>query len=189
MRIYHYIQRIAAMCGVHVEKLYRRPSETVMGLVGRPVDLILDVGANVGQFAQEMRGKFPRAHIISFEPLPEPFAALDAWAKADGNATAVNIGLGERDGTMPFHRHVDHSASSSMLTTHATGAALFPQMQRSELVEVSVRRLDDILAGMGCKIDHNTLLKLDVQGFRGKGLARRRGDTAPGRRVDRGGQH
>ena len=33
----------------------------------------------------EMRGKFPRAHIISFEPLPEPFAELQAWAQADGN--------------------------------------------------------------------------------------------------------
>jgi FkbM family methyltransferase len=165
MWIYHAIQRLAALAGAHVEKLAKQPATTVLGLVHHPIDLVIDVGANTGQFAREMRGKFPQAHIVSFEPLPEPFAELEAWARTDGNATAVNLGLGESDGVLPFHRHLGHSASSSLLPTHAEGIARFPQMGRSELTEIRVRRLDDALAALGRSVGPATLLKLDVQGF------------------------
>lgn len=137
----------------------------MLGLANRPIDLILDVGANTGQFARKMRLKFPLAHIISFEPLPEQYAELEAWAKADGNAAALNLGLGESEATLPFFRHVDHSASSSMLQAHASGVASFPQMTNAELTEVAVRRLDVVLAELGRPVGPATLLKLDVQGF------------------------
>jgi FkbM family methyltransferase len=165
MRVYSLLQKLFALGGVHAEKLSKQPHMTVLGLVHRPIDLILDVGANTGQFAREMRGKFPQAHIVSFEPLPEPFAELERWAKADGNATALNLGLGENDATLPFYRHVGHSASSSMLQTHNTGVAAFPQMGQAELTEIAVRRLDDALAAIGRPAGPSTLLKLDVQGF------------------------
>lgn len=165
MGIYDVIQRLAALAGAHVEKLSKRPAATVLGLVGRPIDLVVDVGANTGQFAREMRGKFPSARIVSFEPLPEPFAELAAWAARDGNAAAINIGLGDHDGMLPFHRHVGHSASSSLLPTRSEGVEQFPQMGRSELTEIAVRRLDDALAELGLGAGPNTLLKLDVQGY------------------------
>lgn len=165
MGIYDVIRRLAALAGAHVEKLSKQPATTVLGLVGTPVDLIVDVGANTGQFAREMRGKFPRAHIASFEPLPEPYAELAAWAARDGNASAVNIGLGEQEAVLPFHRHIGHSASSSLLPTRAEGVARFPQMGRSEVTEIAVRRLDDALDELGLKAGPNTLLKLDVQGY------------------------
>lgn len=165
MRVYHYLQRFFALFGVHAEKLSKHPRTTVLGLAGRPIDLIIDVGANTGQFAREMRGRFPKAHIVCFEPLPEAFAELEAWARADGNATACNLGLGESDATLPFYRHVGHPTSSSMLASHPSGVATFPQMGQAEKIEVSVRRLDDVLAEIGRPAGAGTLLKLDVQGF------------------------
>lgn len=165
MRVFHTVQRLAARFGVHVARLSKQPSTTVLGLVHRPIDLILDVGANTGQFAREMRSKFPLAHIVSFEPLPGPFAALQAWAKADGNATAINCALGEAEAVLPIHSHINHSASSSMLVPAAEGLATFPQMTRQELVDVPVHRLDAALAGIGRPAGPSALLKLDVQGF------------------------
>lgn len=165
MRAYHYLKRLFALAGIHAEKLSKQPHTTVLGLARIPIDLILDVGANSGQFAREMRGKFPQAHIVSFEPLPEPFVELQAWAEVDGNATALNLALGECDATLPFYRHLGHSTSSSMLQTHASGAAIYPQMSRAELTEVPVRRLDDVLEEHGWVAGPATLLKLDVQGF------------------------
>jgi FkbM family methyltransferase len=165
MQVYHHLQRLFALLGIHAEKLAKQPRTTVLGLAGRPIDLILDVGANTGQFARAMRGKFPAAHIVSFEPLPEAFADLDAWARADSNATALNIGLGEVEATLPFYRHIGHSTSSSMLQAHAAGVAAFPQLAGAELTEVPVRRLDDVLDEIGRSAGANTLLKLDVQGF------------------------
>lgn len=165
MLILRAIKRLAALAGAHVEKLSTHPGTTVMGLTHRPIDLVIDVGANTGQFAREMRAKFPRAHIVSFEPLPEPFAELEHWARADRNATAVNIGLGDHEAVLPFHHHVGHSPSSSLLPTHSEGLARYPQMGRPELTEIRVRRLDDALADLGRTAGPNTLLKLDVQGF------------------------
>lgn len=165
MRVYSILQKLFALAGIHAEKLSKQPRTTVLGLVRRPINLILDVGANTGQFAREMRARFPQAHIVSFEPLPEPFAELERWARSDGNATAFNLGLGEVDATLPFYRHIGHSSSSSLLPTHASGVATFPQMSRAELTEVPVRRLDEVLAEVGRTAGPETLLKLDVQGF------------------------
>jgi len=165
MFFYDLAQRFAALFGIHAVKLSKQPGPTVIGLAGRPIDLIIDVGANSGQFAKAMRRIFPRARIISFEPLPGPFAALAKWATADGNATALNLGLGAADGQLPIHLHLDHTPSSSLLAAHETGLVTFPQMSRQTIIDVPIRRLDDVLAASGCTAGPNTLLKLDVQGF------------------------
>ena len=171
LKTYHFVGKAAALFGMHASRLAKHPSKTMLGLVGRPFDLILDVGANEGQFAKEARAKFPAAHIVSFEPLPEAFAKLAAWAKADGNARAVNCALGATDAVLPINLHVAHSASSSLLATHAGGVERYPQMAEQAQVEVPVRRLDDVLAELGCTISARTLVKLDVQGFEEQVLA------------------
>jgi FkbM family methyltransferase len=159
------VVRAAAMLGMHVSRLSKQPFTTVMGRIYRPIDLILDIGANEGQFAREMRAKFPHAHIISVEPLPGPFATLASWAKADGNATALNLALGEAEAVLQINVHLDHSTSSSLLATHAEGLDTFPEMTRQHSAETPVRRLDDVLAEINRAVGENTLLKLDVQGF------------------------
>lgn len=170
MGLVQLVVRTAAMLGMHVSRLSKQPVTTVMGHIYRPIDLILDIGANEGQFAHEMRAKFPHAHIISVEPLPGPFAVLEAWAKADGNATALNLALGEAEAILRINVHLDHSTSSSLLATHEEGLGTFPEMTRQHSVETPVRRLDDVLAETGRAVGINTLLKLDVQGFEEKVL-------------------
>lgn len=163
-------RKIAANFGIHVGRMSRQPSTTMLGLANRPLDLIIDVGANLGQFAQEMRGKFPKAHIVSFEPNPQAFAELDAWAKADGNARAFNCAIGEASGVLEMNVHVDHTASSSLLSTSEREMSLFPQTKRQERVSVDVRRLDDLLAEEGIAVGPLTFLKFDVQGFEEKAM-------------------
>ncbi|MDE2595380.1 MAG: FkbM family methyltransferase [Sphingomonadales bacterium] len=158
-------KRIAARFGVHADRLSRQPETQFLGLVHRPIDLIVDVGANTGQFARDIRARFPRAHIVSFEPNPVPYAELSAWARADGNATAINCALGEEEAMLDMHVHTDHSPSSSLLPTTTTNVELFPQTAEQHVQQVRVRRLDDVLAEIGHPAGPDTFLKLDVQGF------------------------
>lgn len=163
-------RKIAARFGVYVDRLSRQPGTTMLGLTNRPIDLILDVGANLGQFAKEMRERFPAARIISFEPNPDAFAVLDRWATSDGNARAFNCAIGEADDVLEMNVHLDHTASSSLLSTSAHEERLFPQTKRQQRVSVQVRRLDDLLAEHGFVVGANTLLKFDIQGFEEKAM-------------------
>jgi FkbM family methyltransferase len=163
-------QNLVAKLGLHVDRLSRQPKTKMLGLIHRKIDLILDVGANEGQFAHEMRKRFPNARIVSFEPNPQVFTQLNAWAMADGNAHAINCAIGEEDGTLEMNVHVDHSASSSLLPTSAYEEDLFPQTKRQKRVSVQVRRLDDVLVEHGIVVGPNTFLKFDIQGFEEKAM-------------------
>lgn len=165
MTLYEAVRRTAALLGVHASRLDKHPSTTMLGVRSRPIDLVIDVGANTGQFAREMRGFFPAAHIVSVEPLPDVYIELAAWARVDGNATALNMALGSIEGVLPINNHLDHSTSSSLLPTSEEGIAAYPQMINQRLVEVKIRRLDDVVEELVCAIGANTMLKLDVQGF------------------------
>jgi FkbM family methyltransferase len=50
---------------------------------GFAIDVILDIGANSGQFAQGLRADGYRGQIVSFEPLPQAHAVLAAVAVSD----------------------------------------------------------------------------------------------------------
>jgi FkbM family methyltransferase len=162
---------LAARFGLHVSRMSQHPKAKMLGLANRPLGLILDVGANQGQFARDMRGRFGAAQIVSFEPLPGPFALLEDWARRDGNAAAINAALGRENGVMPMQLHVDHTTSSSLLATSPHEEMLYPQTRNQRVVDVAVRRLDDVLAELGREIPADSILKLDVQGFEEEVLA------------------
>ena len=62
------------------------------------VDLALDVGANEGQFASQLRGGGFRGKIISFEPLSAAFAALRRKCDRDADWSCHKLAIGDTDG-------------------------------------------------------------------------------------------
>ena len=79
------------------------------------VDLVFDVGANVGQFGSEIRTMGCAGRIVSFEPLSAAHARLSAAAKRDP-AWSVHprCAIGDHDGTVEINI-AGNSVSSSIL--------------------------------------------------------------------------
>ena len=125
------------------------------------VDLVIDVGAHEGEYAERLRAGGYKGEIVSFEPVPRAFAELERKAKRDPNWTVHQLALGREDGTTTMN--VVHGTLSSILPATKFGAGRYPRLQEPEQVEVKVRRLDGVLE---TSLDgRRPFLKLDTQGF------------------------
>ena len=153
--------------GLDVKRLAKSPGQTFLGLRSLPIRSVLDVGANVGQFARRAAVAFPDATLYCFEPLPDPFAELKTWAEdaAPRRVRPFNLALGDDEGELLFHRHVTHSDSSSLLETTSECESDFPSTREQVAERVRVRRLDTVLAELGSPPEPDLLVKLDVQGY------------------------
>src|SRR3954470_24908955 len=109
------------------------------------ITLILDVGANEGHFGWDMRELGYKGRIVSFEPLKDAFARLQASASRDPGWQAVHLGLGDRDETRVIHVAANSQSSSllPMLEAHSEAA---PESRYQADESVTVRRLDGVLA-------------------------------------------
>lgn len=161
------IRELIKQCLAHFDIIVRRrslsPSVTLLGLRQLPIRTILDVGANLGQYASFLSGHFPTARLYCFEPLPKIFERLRAESK--GRWEAFQYALGETVGAVEFHEHLDHSSSSSFLPTTSLTREFFPATQRERSTTVHCTTLDRSVSELSISIVSELLIKLDVQGF------------------------
>lgn len=139
---------------------------------------VLDVGANVGQFAVAAAKLFPEVRVHSFEPVPECFEKLRKNVSGLGKVTVYPYALGEGEGEVPFHVNT-HSHSSSALPLAQGHRDAFPEAREAREIMVKVLTLDQVFAN--AEIRPPVLLKLDVQGYETQVL---RGGTQTLERVD-----
>jgi FkbM family methyltransferase len=128
------------------------------------IDLVLDVGANVGQFAQGIR-RFYSGEIHSFEPVSSAYERLATTAAHDPAWKVHKIALGNADSTRTIHV-AGHTVFSSLLRTNDFGARRFGEEARAIQDEVVVVRrleglLDEIIPDFSKR---RVFLKLDTQG-------------------------
>jgi FkbM family methyltransferase len=146
-----------------------RPSDTDAGrlvamLDAHDVNLVLDVGANIGQFGIKLREIGYTGRIVSFEPLS---AARDALAKAGRNdpqwELADQAAIGSEDSEIEIHIASNSSSSSPlrMLETHLSAA---PESRYIGTERVPLRRLDSLASGY-LRQDSVAFLKIDTQGY------------------------
>ncbi|MDE2041029.1 MAG: FkbM family methyltransferase [Patescibacteria group bacterium] len=131
------------------------------------VQTVLDVGANIGQFAREVRAVLPTAFIYSFEPLKSCFDELSRNMLTDRNFKAYNFALGAANETVTMNKSA-YSPSSSILAMSKSHKDLFPQTQNSSQEEIAIKRLDDIAEFDPAKLNREILVKIDTQGFEEK---------------------
>ena len=123
---------------------------------------ILDVGANVGQFAMSASVCFPDAVIYSFEAIPDAFLQLTKNIRHTPKIKAFNCALGETRRSASFYRNEFTQVSSLYKIDHRNDNPNYNQ-HKTMLVEVDVFPLDDFVADLQIKTP--VLLKMDVQGM------------------------
>lgn len=116
------------------------------------VDLIFDVGANVGQTAHEFGIHFRQAKILSFEPDPDSFAKLQASTTGNANLSIYNLGFSGRPGRLRF----DNTSPESVLH------AIAKDQDDERLPLVDITTIDLFCAEH--RIERINLLKIDTEG-------------------------
>jgi len=133
------------------------------------IDLLIDVGANAGQFATLVRNHGYQGAILSFEPSSAAYRELLKAAATDPLWTVADrMALGAAAGEVEINIAANSFSSSilPMLDTHLCAA---PQSQYIQREHVPMHRLDDVLPD---DADSSTIfLKLDVQGFESQVLS------------------
>lgn len=127
------------------------------------VDIVIDVGANSGQFASELRAAGYRGRVISVEPMASAYKKLSARAARDPNWTTVRCALGESDGESTLHI-AGNSASSSLLEMLPVHEEAAPGTAYVGREGVTVRRLESLLSEY-VSAGSRAYLKVDVQGY------------------------
>ena len=127
------------------------------------VQLVLDVGANAGQYARQLRRGGYQHRIVSFEPQSSAFATCCRSAPpATRSGVHMHVALSDVDGTAQINL-AGNSLSSSLLGMLPTHAESAPESTYVGSESVTTRRLDGLLPGLAPVVTA-TYLKIDTQG-------------------------
>jgi FkbM family methyltransferase len=120
------------------------------------IDIVLDIGANDGRYAAEIREAGWAGKIVSFEPQPAVFERLTQRMVSDPGWSGQQIGLGGENTTLKLNAY-EMDVLSSFLQKRDDD-------QEVRQIDVPVKRPEDILDDVleGCK---RPFVKMDTQGF------------------------
>ena len=126
--------------------------------------VVIDVGANVGQFAESLLAHQPLAQLHAFEPIPEAFATLRSRLHDFGGIQFNNVALGNTAGDRDLVvRRFDECTSFLELGERLQRGVYGLDLAPDRTVRVTIQRLADyVIESSIAAID---LLKLDVQGY------------------------
>jgi FkbM family methyltransferase len=130
------------------------------------ITCVLDVGANVGQYAKMLRRAGYTGRIVSFEPLPHLVEELRRESRDDPDWVVMDCALGDEDTKAEIN--VVRGTMSSMLEPSEFGEGWSSRLRdREDRTEtVSIRRLDGLLDEAVAGLDRpRVYLTMDTQGF------------------------
>lgn len=129
----------------------------------RGIDLVVDVGANAGQYGSELREYGYTGAILSLEPLSSAYAELARRTARDPAWTAVRTAAGAQAGEITLNVSAN-SDSSSILPMKERHRAAAPHSVYVGTERAPVDRLDAI-AGSAVERAARPYLKIDTQGY------------------------
>jgi FkbM family methyltransferase len=126
------------------------------------IDLVVDVGANRGQYATDLRRAGYHGRIVSFEPLVAPYGLLAAASAPDPDWECARLALGRRSGTAPMNVAED-TWNSSIFAVGERHVRAVPDSRTHGAEQVLVDRLDRRWPSLR-RDARRPYLKIDTQG-------------------------
>lgn len=127
------------------------------------VDVVLDVGANAGQFGNQLRRAGYAGRIVSVEPLRSAYDELAKHICSDPNWRAERAAVSRTAGALTMNVSAN-SVSSSALPILDRHTAAAPESSYVGHEVVTATTVDDLVERH--RIDPaSALLKMDVQGY------------------------
>lgn len=127
--------------------------------------LVIDCGANHGQFYQLCRRSGYTGPIWCVEPNPQCLKTLSKLAEQDKSLKVIPVGSGNRDAQLFLHSAGALDDLSSLLDQTPLLTERFKRAEVRGGLEVRVRRLDELMDEGGVAEDLPVFLKVDTQGY------------------------
>jgi len=127
------------------------------------IECIIDIGANIGQYAEYLRQIGFKKDIISFEPLNDSYEILKSKTKKDTRWEAYNFGIGDNEQSSKINVS-KNSFSSSILDMSSLHLDSAPDSIYVSNQKITIKRLDRLEFIEKLK-DKNLFLKIDTQGY------------------------
>jgi FkbM family methyltransferase len=138
---------------IALRDMERNGEARVLNLLGADLEVVFDVGANVGDWTQHaLRAGAKSVH--AFEISPATSAGLSTRYESDARVRVNTFGLSDAPGTVTIHHYPDYPALTTMTE--------FPHDAVSTPIDVPVSTGDTYVAEHG--VERIDFLKLDVEG-------------------------
>jgi FkbM family methyltransferase len=164
------IKRMLRAVGVEVTRF--QPETSSAALLKKcldffTIDLVIDVGANIGQYGVVLREAGYKNQIISFEPMQEAFDQLNLTAerynKRYNHWTVHHYGVGRTNEDQVINVSKNSASSSILNVTHlSTDAEPLTLTDRQE--KIKIISLDSFFQNKLGEFK-GIYLKIDVQGY------------------------
>lgn len=130
-------------------------------LLGNKKLLLIDVGANHGDYSELLKLVRPTSTVLAFEPHPKTYLSLSKRAKQH-SFKAINYGLSNKSGTLRFYDYKEYDGSTHASIYKNVIERIHKKQSTSHSIKVTT--LDSYLSKTleGNKKIH--LLKVDTEG-------------------------
>ena len=132
-------------------------------LINFKIDYVLDIGANEGQFAEQIRKYGFKKDILSYEPMKNAYKKLSKKSENSNNWKIYNNGFGNKEEQQTLNIS-KNSVSSSILNLHKKSLIYEPNSKYISKETINLITLDRVLTENRFK-KKNIFVKIDTQGY------------------------
>ena len=136
-------------------------------LTAYDINVVIDVGANIGQYARKVRKLGFVGEIVSFEPIPSTYSLLVEMMGKDMQWRGFNKALGREPGVVQMVYEPGQTDMASLYSPSKSVPEILQRWEAAKKEEVTVQMetLDTLFSECVARISKpNVFLKCDTQG-------------------------